>query len=150
MTRSRTKKEAKNASGLRWKPALIALGISIGIGLILLLLASLIASLTPDPGRWIRPLAIAFSAVMYLLAGMVAAKFRPDAPLSAGSANGLLLSALSLALSLLFRKSATALPAWENALLHAGMILLALAGAYLYVFIRKNRSNGRKRKRKHN
>lgn len=146
MNRAKTKK-AKNSS-LRpgWKAAAVALGLTLGVGAVILLLAALAASFTPDPGRLIRPLAIAAAGLTYLSAGMIAAKLRPDAPLAAGAINGLILAAISLAFSLLFRKSATAFPAYLTALLHAGMILLSLLGAYLYVL--KKRKQPRKKKRK--
>lgn len=146
MNRAKTKK-AKNSS-LRpgWKATAVALGLTLGIGAVILLLAALAASFTPDPGRLIRPLAIAAAGLTYLFAGMIAAKLRPDAPLAAGAINGLILAAISLAFSLLFRKSATAFPAYLTALLHAGMILLSLLGAYLYVL--KKRKQPRKKKRK--
>lgn len=144
MNRSHTKKENQNGSFFNtgWKRSWIAFGISVGIGALLILLAALAAKLTPDPGSWILPLAIVAAVLTYLAAGMVGAKLRPDAPLAAGTVNGLLLSALSLALSLLVRKTATALPAYATALLHAGMILLSLLGAYLSLL------KGRKPKRK--
>ncbi len=133
-----------------WKPALFSFGITLCIGVALVLLASLGAYFTSDPNRLIRPLAIVCAALTFLAGGYLAAKRRPDAPLAAGTANGLLLAAISLALSLLFRKTAAGYPAWASALLHAAMILFALLGAYLFVLRSKSkRARPRKRKRKH-
>ena len=147
MNRARTKKAKNSSVRSGWKSAALALGFSLGIGAVFILLAALAASFTPDPGRLIFPLAVAAAGLTYLFAGMIAAKLRPDAPLAAGAVNGLILAAISLALSLLFRKRATVFPAYVTALLHAGMILLSLLGAYLYVL--KKRKQPRRKKRKH-
>ncbi|MBE6529574.1 MAG: hypothetical protein E7680_03090 [Ruminococcaceae bacterium] len=150
MNRSHVKKtNRKNNTSFHpvWKSVLLAFGIAAGIGAILILLASLIANLTPDPGRLIRPFAIVAASLTYLAAGMVAAGLRPDAPLAAGTVNGLVLSAVFLAISLFFRKSVSPLPVYATALLHAGMILLSLLGAYLFVL--KKAKQPRKKKRKH-
>ena len=146
MNHQKAKKAAKTTLG-GWKPAMFAFALSLFIGGALILLASFAANLTSDPGKWIRPLAILAAALTYLIAGAIAAKFRPDAPLAAGTVNGLVLSALSLVVSLLFRKTASPLPAYASALLHAGMILLSLLGAYLTV-LKQKRTPGKK-KRKH-
>lgn len=148
MNRTRTGKTGKSnrPASAGWKAILIALGSSVGIGAILILTASAVAQFTPDPGRLILPLAIFAAALTYLFAGVIAAKLNPDAPLAFGTVNGLILSAISLALSLLFRKTASALPAYATALLHAGMILLSLLGAYLFVLRQRK---PKKKKRKH-
>ena len=147
MKPAKTRQKRKAGAGAApWKPALIVLGVSLTIGALLILLASLGAYFTSDPDRWIRPLAVGCAALTFLFGGFLAAKSRPETPLAAGAANGLLLSAVSLALSLLFRKTAAGYPAWVTALLHGGMILLALLGAYLAVLQAKR---PRRRKRRH-
>ncbi len=148
MNRTRTKKAGKTdrPAGAGWKSGTLALALSAGAGAVLILIASAAANFTPDPGRMIRPLAVAAAALTYLFAGWIAAKLRPDAPLAAGTVNGLILSAISLALSLCFRKTATALPAYAAALIHAGMILLSLLGAYLYL-LKERKPKKKKRKR---
>lgn len=149
MNRSRTKKvkSANNISPSGWKSTAVALGLSAAVGAVLILIAAALANFTPDPGRMIRPFAICAAGLTYLFAGVIAAKLRPDAPLAAGTVNGLILSALALLLSLLFRKTATAFPAYVTALLHAGMILLSLLGAYLFVLKKKKQPRKKKRKR---
>ncbi len=130
-----------------WKPALFSLGVTVIVGILLILAASLIAYFTSDPNRYIRPIAVVCAALTFLVGGGIAAKKRPDASLAAGAANGLLLSAIFLALSLLFRHTAVGYPAWAAALLHGAMILLSLLGAYITVVRAKN-TRPRKRRKK--
>ena len=143
-----SRKRASTASDHAWKPLLRTFAKTLCIGILLILAASLGSYFTSDPDRYIRPCAIVCAALTFFFGGVLAAKANPDSPLSAGTANGLLLSALSLALSLLFRKTAIGYPAWAAALLHGGMILLALLGAYLTV-LRAKRARPRKRRKKH-
>ena len=145
-SQTRTAKKVNHPGNAAWKAEFLALVISFCIGALLILVASLIANLTADPGRWIRPLAIFAAALTYLFSGMVAARMRQDAPLASGAIIGLLLSACLLILSLFFRKSVPVLPTYAIVLLHAGTILLSLLGAYLVVW--KQRKPKRK-KHKH-
>ena len=144
-TKARQKRRA-SATPAPWKPALLAFGLTLAIGAAWVLLASLGAYFTPDPDRYIRPFALPAAALTYLCGGYLAARVRPEAPLASGAANGLLLCALSLGLSLFFRGSAGGYPAWVAALLHGGMILLSLLGAFLAV---RQAKRPKKKKRRH-
>lgn len=142
------KKRTADPSAARWKPILSTIAKTVAVGVLLILAASLGVSFTSDPDRYIRPIAIVCAALTFFSGGFFAAKSNSEAPLGAGAINGLILSALTLALSLLFRKTAVGYPAWAAALLHGGMILLSLLGAYLTV-LRGKRAKPRKRRKKH-
>ena len=148
MKSAKTKKKSGSQTNGKWKAVLFTLAKTVGIGILLILAASLGAYFTSDPDHFIRPFAISCAALTFLFGGMLAAKDTPDSPLAAGAANGLLLSALSLIVSLFFHKAAVGYPVWAAALLHAGMIMFALLGAYLAVLKKKNSRPRRRKKRR--
>lgn len=144
---NRKKKPAtRNSAGTSVRKRMLrSFFLSAGIGALLILAASLALSLTPDPGVYIRPAALVCCGVTFLCAGLTAGKAIPETPVSAGAVNGLLLSALMLALSLLFRGYGSAYPAWVVVLLHTAAILLSLLGAMLSGRARKSQKPRRRR-----
>ena len=148
MKSAKTKKKSANPSNNRWKIVAFTLAKTAGIGILLILAASLGAYFTSDPDRFIRPFAIVSVALTFLIGGMLAAKDNPESPLAAGTVNGLILSAILLVLSLFFKKAAVGYPVWAAALLHGGVILFSLLGAYLAVLRKKNLRPRRHKKRR--
>ena len=144
----KSKRRNANPTAAPWKPVLTALAKTAAVGILLILAASLGICFTSDPDRYIRPIAVVCAALTFLAGGFFAANSNSEAPLGAGAVNGLILSALTLALSLLFRKTAVGYPTWAVALMHGGMILLSLLGAYLTILHGK-RAKPRKRRKKH-
>lgn len=136
---------SRTESGASFRGKLLrALCLSVGIGAVLILCVSLILSLTPDPGKYIRPAALICAGITFFCAGLISGKKVPESAVSAGAVNGLLLSALTLLLSVLFHRSGSGYPAWAVVLLHTATILLSLLGAWLSA--RKPKGGAKKRR----
>lgn len=111
----------------------ILLTLAVGGGV--LLLSTLILTFVPDPLALALPVGIICAALTALAGGFFATRVYHLAPLGAGLINGILITALSLLLSLLFAKNAecyaTGYSAAVSALLHAGAVGLSIGGAFL-------------------
>ncbi|MBE6589302.1 MAG: TIGR04086 family membrane protein [Ruminococcaceae bacterium] len=105
--------------------------ISILSSLILMLLASLAAYFSPDPGRLIPIQGILIAYLTSFIGGFSAVKLHGHSALLCGLITGCMLTALLLLLSLFFRGSATPYSTWISLLLHATLLLASPVGAYL-------------------
>lgn len=105
--------------------------ITLGIGILLTLIASLIAYFSPDPNALIRPLGICAAALTALFGGFAAVRIHGHEALLCGILNGSVFMGLMILVSLFFKAEASGYAAWLSCLLHAGFVLLSIAGAYL-------------------
>ena len=104
-------------------------GITLGIGALLLLAATLALYFSPDPNPLIRPLGLLAAALTALLGGMIAIRIHKTAPLPCGLLNGSAVMAIMMVLSLFLGNYASALSATLAALLHVAFLLLSVLGA---------------------
>jgi putative membrane protein (TIGR04086 family) len=117
------------------------------MGGVLLLLGALALSFTPDPNAWLQPAGLFCAALTALFGGWFTSRRHGHAALLCGALHGMLLCGMMLLASLFFAGEAathaSGYSALASALLHAGVILLSVAGAYL------GRRDKQVRRRKH-
>ena len=132
------------------KGTLGTLLLSLAVGGGLLVLSSLVLSFVADPLSLVLITGILCAAVTAFVGGYFATRIYGLSALSGGLFNGILLTAISLLLSLLFAKNAasyaTGYSASISALLHMGTIGLSIGGAF--VGSRTPSSNRKKRRKK--
>lgn len=128
---------AKKAQPEEDSPALLArhmgksLLITVGVGILLTVICSLIAYFCADPDSMIRPLSFCAAALTALAGGFIAVRIHKHAALICGLLNGSLCTALMILASLFFRAYSSGYAAWLSCLLHIGFMLLSVAGAYI-------------------
>ncbi len=109
--------------------------ISLSTGALLLLFGALCSYFLPDPTAPLLPIGLLIAAVTSFIGGFATRRLHGQAALICGLLHGTLLCSLMLVCSLFFVNA----PAWvtsnygnlTSALLHAGVILLSILGAYL-------------------
>ena len=126
-----TAQQSNESPGAWMLHLLYALLTCIGVGLGLILIASLIAYFTPDPTLLIRPLSLLASAVTALIGGFWMARRHRQTALLCGLAVGCVNMAFMLMISLFFKAHAAGYPNWVSVLLHVGYLLCSVVGAYL-------------------
>ena len=108
---------------------------SFAVGGALILLGALALSFTPDPNAWLQPAGLFCAALTALFGGWFTSRRHGHAALLCGALHGMLLCGTMLLASLFFAGNAathaSGYSALASALLHAGVILLSVAGAYL-------------------
>ena len=105
--------------------------ISVCGGVILSLIASLIAYFSADPDSLTLPLGLVASALTALIGGFSAVRIHGHAALLCGLLNGAAMTALMMLVSLFFTSLSAGHSALISALLHTAFILLSVAGAYI-------------------
>jgi hypothetical protein len=147
--RSQKQKSAGTQSSLFLKSTLGTLLLSLAVGGGMLLLSSFALTFTPDPLSLALPAGLLSAALASFMGGYFATRIYHLPALSAGLINGILLTALSLLLSLLFVKNAycysTGYSAAVSALLHTSIVGLSIGGAFLGG---RERMQRKRRKRK--
>jgi putative membrane protein (TIGR04086 family) len=113
------------------KHLLKSFAMTLGVGLLLIVSASLIAYFMPDPNALIMPLGLAAAGLTAFLGGVIAVRIHGGGALLSGLLNGYLLMIVMLLLSLCFVRNSSGYTAGVSCLLHAGFLLLSVAGAYL-------------------
>ena len=113
------------------KHLLKSLGMTLGVGLLLIVSASLIAYFMPDPNALIMPLGLSAAGLTAFLGGVIAVRIHGGGALLSGLLNGCLLMIVMLLLSLCFVRNSSGYTAGVSCLLHAGFLMLSVAGAYL-------------------
>ncbi len=112
-----------------------ALLLTLAVGGGLLLLSSLVLTFTPDPLSLALPAGLLSAALTAFTGGFFATRVYHFPTLGAGLVSGILITAFSLLLSLLFAKNAdcyaTGYSAAVSALLHAGVVGLSIGGAFV-------------------
>lgn len=103
---------------------------SLSIALVLLFISSLGIYFLEDPVRLIPLSGISISALTAFFGGVFAIRIHRRSALVCGFCNGAALSALMLLLSPLLRAEASGYSALLSCLLHAGFLLLSVAGAF--------------------
>lgn len=144
---SRQKEKSRQNTSLCASDAFKTFLLTLFLAAVGTVVASLAAYFTADPDVLTKPLGLAVCALSALIGGWIAGKKNGSAPAVCGTVNGLLLVAAMLLASLFFRENASAYPAWISALLHAGVILLSIAGAILGTRKKPSRAPKRKTRR---
>ena len=125
--------------------------LTLAVGGGALLFSSLVLTLTPDPLSLALPAGLLCAALTAFTGGFFATRVYRLPTLGAGLINGILITALSLLLSLLFTKSAdcyaTGYSAAVSALLHAGVVGLSIGGAFFGARERTPAKRKKKRRR---
>ncbi len=106
-------------------------GITILIGMLLLLVCTAIAYFCPDPNATVQVFGLIASALTALFGGFTSIKLHKHSALFCGLLNGLLVSAFMLLLSLFFAKYASGYSAGISCLLHMIFLVFSVLGAYL-------------------
>ena len=112
--------------------ALRALPITFLCGFVLLLAAAAAAYSQADPDALQTPLAVAAAGVSALVGGFVTVRFNKGAALLSGLTGGILYMGILMILSLcFFRHSGSGYSSTVAFLMHAGVVLLEVIGAFL-------------------
>lgn len=130
-TRHTRTKESEKAPLPPVSTILKSFAVTVGVGFLLLLALSLALYFSPNPSPMIRPAGLVAAALTALIGGFTVSRMHGQSALLCGLINGSALMALMLLLSLFFAKHASAYSALVSCLLHAGVVLLSVAGAYL-------------------
>ena len=132
MTHTHAKKSAKSAArqevGFARK-VLRSFLWTLAFGAGMLLTASLAVCFLPDPDPAIQPVALLIAFLTAFVGGIIAGRIHRAAPALCGPANGCLLLALMLLLSLFFCGKGVGYPIGIAILLHALIPLFSLVGA---------------------
>ena len=126
---ARTRSEQGNAP-LPLLSSVKALAIDLGISLLLLLSAALVAYFTPDPDRLILPLGLSVAAISAFLGGYLTLILHRRAALLCGLCFAALMTLLSLPLSLLLSAYGVAYPLLLTCTMRTSLFLLSVAGAF--------------------
>ena len=105
--------------------------ITIASGFGLLLALSLAAYFYSDPNLLIHPMALIVAGLTALIGGIAAVRIHGHSALICGLLNGCILLGVMLLLSLFFKGQGIGYSAGVSCLLHAGIPVLSVAGAYL-------------------
>lgn len=112
--------------------ALRALPFTLFAGFLLLLIASAIAYAQPDPDSFGIPLAVASAGLSALIGGFLNVRFNHGQALLSGLSGGILFMGTLMILSLcFFRECGSGYSSTVTFLLHAGIVLLEIVGAFL-------------------
>ena len=105
--------------------------ITLGVGIALLVMASLCAYFFNDPNQLILPLGLTASAMTAFIGGIVSIRMQGHSALLCGLCNGAAVCAVMILASLFFKSLSSGYSALVSAALHAGFLCLSVAGAYL-------------------
>ena len=119
------------SAGILAKHIVKSLLITLLAGAVLLVTLSLAAYFYADPGQLIRPLGLCTLALTALIGGIAAIRIHGHSALVCGLLNGCAFTAITLLLSLCFRQHAASYSLGLTLLLHAGVLLLSVAGAFM-------------------
>lgn len=115
--------------------SLFSLPLTLGIGLVLLLVITGIVLSTEDPDRMMTPMAMAVLGVSALLGGIIAARRCGSRPLLCGLCAGLLFTLLLWVLTFLTDRTDATMTlgasAWGRLALHAAVVALETAGGLI-------------------
>ena len=124
------KSTAESTAANFMKALFKSISITLGIGTVLLISASLAAYFYVDPATIIRPLALSASALTAFTGGIVAARMhQKSSALACGLRNGGILIALMILISLFLKPYASGYSAIVSLILHAAFLLLSVIGA---------------------
>ena len=119
------------APALLSKHLIKSVGFTMGVGALLILIAALAAYFSPDPDALIKPLAITAAGVTAFVGGVIAVKIHGGGALICGLLNGSVFMTLMMLLSLCFARYSSGYSAGLSCLLHAGFVILSIAGGYV-------------------
>ena len=129
--RSHRKEPVESGSELFFPHLLKGLAVTVGAGIGCLLTLSAIAYYCADPSALIPFFALLGAGFTALIGGFSTARLHKHAALLCGLGNGGLLLALMLLLSLGFSKNGSGYSTAISLLLHTGIPILSILGAYL-------------------
>lgn len=104
--------------------------ITLAVGLGILLTLSLFAYFYTDPNTLILPLALSGAGLTALISGIITVKIHGHSALICGLLSGCLLLCVMMLLSLFFTNDGTGYSTGISCLLHAGIPILSVIGAY--------------------
>lgn len=113
------------------KGGLIGSGITLGMGLLLITIASAIVCANPDPASLIPPLSLLCLLPSMFAGGFAAAKSVKEAPLLCGILSGGMMTVVTVVLSAIMRGlPSSGYAFWQAAALHTAAIAFAVLGAF--------------------
>ena len=146
---NKRKSGAKSTENTKESPAKLwcihlakALLIALVAGLFLLLVGTTTAYFTPNPTDWLTLFGLLGAALASWVCGFAMRRLHGQAALLCGLYAGTALLLLLLLGSLVFGAYTSGYSAWVSCLLHVGVLLCAIVGAYC-----GNRSKKKRKKR---
>ena len=113
------------------KGGLLGVGVTLGIGLLLITVASAVACANPDPTALIPPLSLLCLLPSMFVGGFAAAKKVKEAPLLCGILSGGMVTVVTLILSAILRGlPSSGYAFWQSAALHTAALAFAVLGAF--------------------
>ena len=122
-----------------------SVAITLGIGIGLIFIFSLLAYFMQDPNTLIRPLGLLGAAMTAFAGGIASGRLHKHSALLCGLLNGSVTMGILMLLSLFFVQHASNDPIWLSALLHIAFLLLSVLGA----FVGLPRMSVKKKKKSH-
>ena len=122
-----------------------SVSITLGIGIGLIFILSLLAYFMQDPNRFVRPLGLLGAAITAFAGGIASGRLHKHSALLCGLLNGSVTMGILMLVSLFFVQHASNDPLWLSALLHVVFLLLSVLGA----FVGLPRMNVKKKKKTH-
>lgn len=110
---------------------LIGLGCTVGIGLLLLLMATWFLSGTEDPNKWIRHLSLTALYLTAMLSGVVSARLTGLPPIFGGLLSGILLSVACIPVAISLPALGTVADSGSELLFRLLALFFAVLGATL-------------------
>ena len=122
-----------------------SVSITLGIGIGLIFILSLLAYFMQDPNRFVRPLGLLGAAITAFAGGIASGRLHKHSALLCGLLNGSVTMGILMLVSLFFVQHASNDPLWLSALLHVVFLLLSVLGA----FVGLPRMSVKKKKKSH-
>lgn len=121
---------------------------SIGLGLLLITISTIIAYSNPDPDSLVTPLGLASMAVSAFIGGFVNGKLTENQPFLCGTINGLWLVMLFILTSFLTSSVASShYYLWQVLLLNMAVVAISVIGAFIGARKKKTKPGKHKRTR---
>ena len=109
----------------------IGMGITLGVGLVLITIAAAVACANPDPAMLIPPLSLICLLPSMFTGGFAAAKRVKEAPLLCGILSGGMTTVVTIIAGAVLRGlPSSGYAFWQSAALHTAAIAFAVLGAF--------------------
>ena len=113
------------------KGGLLGIGVSIGLGMALVTLASALIYLNPDPSALIAPISLLCLLPSMFFGGFAAAKRVGDAPMLCGILSGGMVTLVTMLLGIiLWGLPSSGYAFWQSAALHTAAMAFSTLGAF--------------------
>lgn len=130
-TQKKVNRSHDNEQSLQFGTLFKGTAITLGIGMALTVITSLIAYFSADPNLLIRPLGLTAAAMTALIGGFVTIRLHGHSALLCGLFNGGMLTCAMILASLFLKAYASGYSTLVSTLLHTALILFSVAGAFL-------------------